>query len=53
MPSKIHDCDIQDNEMKMTRKLAKNKNDKSSLSKTNLNWRQTVFLFSELQKLQM
>ena len=52
MRSKIHDYDIQDDGMKMTRWLAKNENDKSSLSKTNL-WYQTVFLFSDLQKLQM
>lgn len=52
MRSKIHDNDIQDDGMKMTRWLAKSENDKSSLSKTNL-WYQTVFLFSDLQKLQM
>lgn len=52
MRSKIHDYDIQDDGMKMTRWLAKSENDKSSLSKTNL-WYQTVFLFSDLQKLQM
>ena len=52
MHSKIHDYDIQDDGMKMTRWLAKSENDKSSLSKTNL-WYQTVSLFSDLQKLQM
>ena len=52
MRSKIHDYDIQDDGMKMTRWLAKSENDKSSLSKTNLGY-QTVFLFSDLQKLQM
>lgn len=52
MRSKIHDYDIQDDGMKMTRWLSKSENDKSSLSKTNL-WYQTVFLFSDLQKLQM